>query len=476
MNRINSLSLKNLILISLGIHIWAAFFSSGFQHFDEHFQILEFVNLKWGGIEPEKLAWEFREKIRPWFQPWLYYVISVPFKAIGIETPFFYVFLFRLITGLFGWFACIKFLKVIKIWFKENESLIKWSFFLLNFLWYIPFIHVRTSSESLAISLFMLGTTSFLLSKKPSSLFLAGIFWGLAYHARFQMALPVAFVWFHGCFFDRNIKKLSLSAAGVIVAILLGTVIDYWGYGEWSFSLWHYYRTNFLEGIMAKVKHYPSYWYVRWGILRGVPPVSLVLIAATIWGWVKMWRHPLTWMTLPLFIFHSLVGHKEVRYLFPTMVLAPLFLLFYYDQHKEKVHMWWEKRSFRYFINLCLIVNVVTLVIASTKPVNPSVNFYSYLWDQEAIIKIYAKDESPFTMLGLDIEFYKKPGFEVEVWNDEIDESGKYVFLRKGSEYFDFAAKENCKVLFLAYPEWILHFNVGNWLSRSRVWSLFKCN
>ena len=145
-------------------------------------------------------------------------------------------------------------------------------------------------------------------------------------------------------------------------------------------------------------------------------------------------------------------------------------------QHKDQIHKWWEKRSFRYFINLCLTVNVVTLVIASTKPVNPSVNFYSYLWDQKAITKIYAKDESPFTMLGLDIEFYKKPGFQVEIWNDTVEESGKYIFLRTGVDYFEFAKNENCEALYLAYPEWILHFNIGNWLSRSRVWSLFKCN
>jgi len=475
MNYLNRVSLKSLMLISLFIHLWASFFSSGFQHFDEHFQILELVNLKWGGINPESLAWEYREKIRPWFQPWLYYMIASPFKALGVANPFFYVFLFRLLTGLLGWYACINFLKVIRLWFNDNKQYEKWAYFLLNFLWYIPFIHVRTSSESLAISLFMLGTSSFILSKKPMHFLIAGLLWGFTYHARFQMALPVAFVWFHGCLFDRNIKKLSLSAVGVIIAILLGTAIDYWGYGEWSFSLWHYYRTNFLEGIMAGVKHYPWYWYIRWGFLRGIPPVSLILILGTVWGWVKMWRHPLTWMTLPLFIFHSLVGHKEVRYLFPSMVLAPLFLLFLYQSFEPKFKEWWNKRSFRYGVNLCLIVNLVALLVASTKPVNPSVNFYSFLWGQEDITKIYAKDESPFTMLGLDIEFYKKPGFQVEVWNDSIDESGKYIFLRKGNEYFEFAAKKNCRALFLAYPEWILHFNIGNWLSRSRVWSLFKC-
>lgn len=227
---------------------------------------------------------------------------------------------------------------------------------------------------------------------------------------------------------------------------------------------------------MAKVKHYPWYWYIRWGLLRGLPPVSIPLIAITLWGWIKNWRHPLTWMTLPLFIFHSLVGHKEVRYLFPSMVLAPLFLLVFYYENKDKVENWWQKKWVRGLTNFAIIVNVGALIVASTKAVNPSVNFYSFLWKQQEISKIYAKDESPFTMLGLDIEFYKKPGFEVEVWKDSIEEEGKYIFLRKGHEYFEFANKGNCKSLYLAYPEWILHFNVGNWLSRSRVWSLFKCN
>lgn len=475
MSSINSIKLKHLLYISLGLHLWAAFFSTGFQHFDEHFQILEFVNLKWGGIDGAQLPWEYREKIRPWFQPATYCLISSPFRFLGIENPFFYAFIYRLLTGLLGVFACYKFLDVLKLWFKENETLVKWGFVLLNFLWFTPFIHVRTSSESLSISLFMLGVTAFFTSKNWRGFLLAGLLWGMTYHARFQMALPVAFVWFHGVFFDRDIKKLSLSALGVLIAIGIGTVIDFWGYGEWSFSLWHYYRTNFLEGIMAKVKHYPWYWYVRWGLLRGLPPVSLPLIAITLWGWFKHWRHPLTWMTLPLFVFHSLVGHKEVRYLFPSMVLAPLFLIVFYYDHIDKVHQWWSKKWVRGLCKFALIVNVGALIVASTKPVNPAVNFYSFLWDKQEITKIYAKDESPFTMLGLDIEFYKKPGFEVEVWQKEIDEKGKYVFLRKGHEYFEFAKKPNCKNLFLAYPEWILHFNVGNWLARSRVWSLFRC-
>ena len=476
---INNISLKKILWASLFLHLWASYFSTGFQHFDEHFQIIEFLNLKWGGIQESQLPWEYHDKIRPWFQTFLYYCFSSPFKLIGISNPFFYSWYFRLLTGLLGWSATVYFINLLKEWF-ESEELQKWGFIILNFLWFAPFVHVRTSSESLSISLYLFGTILFLTKKEVRYFFLAGLFWGFTYHARFQMALPVAFVWFYALLLEQtNIKRLVYSALGVILAIGVGTVIDYWGYGEWGFSLWHYYRTNFIEGRLAGSGHAPLWEYVRWGLLRGIPPVSLLLVGITIWGWIKMWRHPLTWMTLPLFIFHSLIGHKEVRYLFPTMVLAPLFLLFYYQQNKQMVQELWQRKGFRYFINLCFIVNFATLIIASTKAVNPSVNFYSFLWGKSEISKIYAKDESPFTMLGLDIEFYKKQGFEVSVWKDQpsLAETDRthYIFLRKGSQYFEYIDKENCTSLFLAYPEWLLHFNVGNWLSRSRVWSLFEC-
>ncbi len=478
---IDKLSFKFLLWASVIIHLWASYFSTGFQHFDEHFQIIEFLNLKWDGISADQLPWEYHDKIRPWLQTFLYYCLSAPLKLMGIDNPFFYSWYYRFLTGFFGWFATLYLTRLLKVWFSENERLQKWGFILLNFIWFAPFVHVRTSSESLSISLFILGTVIFLTKKETRWFFLAGLLWGLTYHARFQMALPVAFVWFYCLFIEnRNYPKLVYSALGVIIAIGIGTVIDYWGYGEWGFSLWHYYRTNFIEGRLAGSGHAPVWEYIRWSFLRGLPPLSLLLLCGTIWGWVKMWRHPLTWMTLPLFIFHSLIGHKEVRYLFPTMVLSPLFLLFFYQEYESRIREYWNKKSFRFLINLCLLVNLCALVIASTKAVNPSVNFYSFLWGKEEITKIYAKDESPFTMLGLDIEFYKKPDFSVEVWKDLKDLNGvsgpKYIFLRKGADYFELSNKENCTSLYLAYPEWLLHFNIGNWLSRSRVWSLFKCN
>lgn len=470
-------NLKKITLISLVFYIVASIFSSGFHHFDEHFQINEFLNFKLGGITGSELAWEYREKIRPWFQVFVYHKIYFVFDLLGMTSPFSFHFLFRLFSSLFGLYSIYFFYPVLKNWFK-NDTYSEWAYGLMLLSWFSPYILTRTSSESFGISFFLLATSLFLrLKELKRPLFyalLAGLFFGLSYQSRFQMAAMVAPLWFHSLFFNRNFKELSLVAVGVLLGIGSGFLFDYWGYGVWNFSLWHYFRTNFLEGIMSNVQQYPFWWYVRLCFNRGIPPVSLVLILATFFGWWKYRKHPLTWMTLPLFLFHSWVGHKELRYLFPIIILSPIYLLLAIQELKLV-----ENKYFRPLAKFVLTINVIVLIIACLRPANPAVNFYKFMWKQDKINKIYAHNEDPFSMLGLPIRFFKRKELAVEVFKgnpkDQI-EPGKYIFLRKGRDLMEFEKNKDCELLYLTYPRFSLNFNIGNWLSRSRVWSLFKCN
>lgn len=466
--------IKKITLVSIALHLIAAYFSTGFHHFDEHFQITEFVNLKLGGTSGADLPWEFREQIRPWFQPFVYFHIYKVFNFLGLENPFAHVFIWRLLTGLFGVFALVSFRPVLKDWFKEDKFyVLAWAF--LNLSWFVPYIQVRTSSESIGISFFLLGMSQFLRADKKRNGFLAGLFFGLSYLARFQMALPVAILWFWGVFFRKvKINTLVLSACAILLMIGMGVAFDYWGYGNWTFSLWHYFRTNFLEGIMSNVKQYPPYWYIRWALLRGIPPVSLPLIIVTFWGWWKYKSHPLTWATIPLFLFHSAVGHKELRYIYPVIILAPVYLVFFIQSYQTFFEKSWVKKLSKFLIAL----NFIILIGSCLKPANPSVNFYKFVWSHPEIKSLQALHESPYTMLGLKLKFYKPEGFQDSVVQ-KIDESkfneGSYIFFNRGHHFFEWSKKENCELKYLSYPEWTLNYNIGNWMSRSRVWSLFFC-
>ncbi len=476
-------SLYKILACSLFFHLLGAYFSTGFHHFDEHFQIVEFLNYKLNGISGAELPWEFREKIRPWFQASVYYSIYSFFSMLGVTSPFVHLFILRIFTSLFGLFSLFFFYPVIKKWFHGDARKSNFTFMLMSLSWFVPYVFVRTSSESFGISFFLLGASLFLrLSefKKPYLYaFMAGLFFSLSYQSRFQMAAMVAPLWFFALFYKQvNYRGLFLVALGVLFGISSGFLFDYWGYGTWSFSLWHYFRTNFLEGIIGGAKQYPFWWYFRLAFNRGIPPLSLILIASTLFGWWKYRKHPLTWMTLPLFIFYSSIGHKELRFIFPITIFAPIYLSFIIFEYRKHVEYILSKKWGLFLTRFLIGLNILFLFISTLRPANPSVNFYKYLWKNHQIKKIYAHVEDPFFMLGLPIKFYKRKGLEIEIFQKVSDFkslNGKYIFFRKGKDLVEFEKTPNCKLLYLTYPRFSLNFNIGNWLSRSRVWSLFYC-
>jgi len=303
----------------------------------------------------------------------------------------------------------------------------------------------------------------------------AGFIWGLSYLSRFQMIFAIAPLWFWFLIFKRQKSFLISSGIGVIIAIFLGVLIDSWGYGQLTFTLWNYFRANFMEGAMqATGNSYPFYWYLRWSFLRGIPPISLFFIFGLIYLWVKKWRHPLTWMTLPFFIFHSLVSHKEMRFIFFLCALAPIALALLIEEYRQRCL---EYKKFFIFV---LILNFIFLIFAAFRPANPAINFYSFMYTHPEIKIITAYDENPYTMLGLNLNYYKSDMPELQITtaqNPNFLELPKgYNFFTKGEWMIEAKKNSKCELVYSAYPHWIIGFNYFNWVKKSRFWSLFYCS
>ena len=62
-----------------------AWFSETFYFPDEHYQILEFMAFKLGITPAAELPWEFSARIRPWFQPLVYFLIAKPAMLAGVK-------------------------------------------------------------------------------------------------------------------------------------------------------------------------------------------------------------------------------------------------------------------------------------------------------------------------------------------------------------------------------------------------------
>jgi phosphatidylinositol glycan class B len=103
---------------------------------------------------------------------------------------------------------------------------------------------------------------------------------------------------------------------------LLGALVDRWGYGEWTFPAWTYLQANLLEGAAGLFGSELPFAYL-WMLPANIfAPVVLAMLALAIVAWLRCPRHPVTWATLPFFIVHNLLSHKEERFLFPIAILA----------------------------------------------------------------------------------------------------------------------------------------------------------
>ena len=77
-------------------------------------------------------------------------------------------------------------------------------------------------------------------------------------------------------------KNFVVLLGGVAVAVALGTLVDRWGYGQWAFAPWNYFRTQLLEGMAAKSGTAPLWAYFRLMNVNPLAPLSLVFTAAMI--------------------------------------------------------------------------------------------------------------------------------------------------------------------------------------------------
>ncbi|MCR9204657.1 MAG: hypothetical protein NXH75_08780 [Halobacteriovoraceae bacterium] len=435
-----------------------AFFSEGFHHFDEHFQIIEFMNFKLGNVVAKDLPWEYHKQLRPWFQPYLYMVLDFPFRSIG-ASPFFRAFILRLLSGLFALLSCYYFSrKVLKPTFKEKSQN---ALILLLFTWFIPYINIRASSEGLSLSFFFLGLSLVVFEKKYSNVFLGALLFGLSYLTRFQMGLPVAVIWFWGIYRKWQWQKLLIFALAILLIFGLGFAIDSTGYGEKTFPLWNYFKFNFLEGVLDQMGTSPWYKYMEWAVIKAIPPISLVLVIGTLLFWKKNFLGEyswLTWVTVSFFLFHTMIGHKELRFIFLIGYLSPLMA---YKAFNRMPPNWlWA-------------INII-LILATLKPANRMLPLYKFLY-YSPIQTLHYIEEDPTKLVGLPLNFYLKKNLSILPLKEESAE-GKFVFTKRFPATSQYLEKSNCKPLYLNYPEFIFNLELSKKvLKKSKAMGVFKC-
>jgi phosphatidylinositol glycan class B len=318
--------LRRSLLILMVVTLVTAWFSETFYFPDEHYQILEFMAFKAGITSGAELPWEFSARIRPWFQPLVYFLIAKPLMLTGVKDMFVIVFLLRLATGLFSLLALTAFARAILTSMEGEEEKRAFVRYLALF-GFLPYLFVRTSSETFSAAFFALGLALAIDGKSAARMALAGLLCGLAFESRYQTGLLGLglFAWLVTIARAR-LPALAAFIGGGLIALIIGALADRWGYGQWVFPPLGYVDVNLLQGVAEHTYgHEPVLAYLYLLPAQLFFAITLVLMAAMICMWLRNPRHPVSWASLPFVLAHMAIAHKEARFLFPLAILATSF-------------------------------------------------------------------------------------------------------------------------------------------------------
>jgi phosphatidylinositol glycan class B len=320
--------LKQNIIVIIAFIVFgiSAFFNKGFYQPDEHYQIVEFAELKNGNNQAGDLAWEYAAKIRPAIQPLIFYAIINTLGWLHLTDPYTITVIGRLIVAMLSLVVISLFTNVtinsVDIKFRKHYV------FLSYFLCFIPFIGIRFSSENFSALSFLFGL--YLLHKPISknTYYLLGICLGLSFLFRFQTALmSIGLLLWLFYIYKLDIYNLVKIVMGALLVVNIGTLIDYWYYGVYTFTFVNYFSANIVDDVASSFGTFPWYYYINILIATCKFPLAFILMLSIL---IQLFFNPknmLVWVIVPFLFIHFITPHKELRFLFPIGNLMPLMIV-----------------------------------------------------------------------------------------------------------------------------------------------------
>ena len=475
-----------IFLSGLLVFIVAAFFSVGYHQPDEHFQILEFCNYKLGRSPATDLAMEFKTQSRPTLQPYLAYVIIKSLNAIGIENPFTWAFVLRLLTAISAWFVICKLsLLFISDFVTEKGKKIFIQMSLL--LWFVPYLCVRFSSENLS-AITLLYAIYFLLSylkqsSKPkiAVLVLTGLLLGFSFFFRFQIASAIIGLIAWMIFIKKmSWKEISVIAGAGIVSMAICVFLDHQFYGTWEITPYNYFHYNFIEGKLAGSGIDPWWSYFQFFIIQAVPPISIVLLVSFIIGVYKKPTSVFSFCIIPFLIFHILIGHKEMRFLFPMLFGFIYLTAIAIDACIVK----YKPKAVQYTFIILAVVNIPLLAYRTLAPAQEAMKCYQFLYNyaKDKQVTVLCKERSVYKLVGWEVNFFKSPNVNAVVMKND-DEIINYLHKNNSQNVLIFNEHSTLDTVFNNFPtkriycllpEWMDEFDFNKWEERARLWSIYE--
>ncbi|MTJ52013.1 mannosyltransferase [Anabaena sp. UHCC 0253] len=320
--KIDNLLLGILIIFALILRVGISLKFPNIFWADEIFQTQEPAHrLVFGnGI----VTWEFRDGIRSWVLPGILAGIIRLTAWLG-EGSYGYLLGINIFLSLLS----LSNILVAYLWGKKIGGIIT-AFICAGIctIWFeLVYFSPKAFTEVIATHLFLPGVYLGIFRNHlqlRKRLFLAGCFLGIALALRIHFLPLIGFVVIYICRKDWRQKWLSMIAGMIVPILIFGTVDAFtWSYPFQSF--WLNIWVNVVEGKSKLYGVSPWYEYFIF-LLKSWSWFSIPILILAIIG---LRRSPiLGWLVLVIILSHSLLAHKEYRFIYPAlpmlMILAGL--------------------------------------------------------------------------------------------------------------------------------------------------------
>ncbi|MEM9907623.1 MAG: glycosyltransferase family 39 protein, partial [Cyanobacteria bacterium P01_D01_bin.44] len=327
-----------VIALGLLLRIWGAFAAEQISHPDEVFQYLEQAHRLTFGYGT--LPWEYVHGIRNWLLPGLLSLVLSSYRGLGLDDPDIYIPGVQILS-------CIVSVSAIycTYWIGRqvgSESVGRLAS-LLTCLWFEMVMQAHRATPEILGAYLLLGAITCLVRRptRPSALLL-GLCCGAAVALRLQYA-PAVVVVLVMVLIDGWRGKwprdgIVIAIASFLAIILFVGWLDYYTYGSFFVSYYNNYLYNKVYGVsslwgeqspgfyLAKLGVYSAglFWVAIAGSLlrKGSKPWLILAMLGSIW--------------LP----HTLIAHKEYRFIFMAVPLCLLLTAIVFDDLVTQIRQW----------------------------------------------------------------------------------------------------------------------------------------
>ena len=437
-----------ILIGGLIVQVLTSITAIGVSSADQHFQIVEFSLYQLGEPSGASQVWEINNFVRPTLQVYLFSGYHLLLNALGVTDPYVQLTILRVFLGIAMF---IVFNAMALHYFKNHASTtLIIVLLLMNFSWALPYTRTLFSSEMMS-SLFFFGTLllyDYKRDKQPGFLLLmlVGFLFCIAFYFRFQTAFALMGVGIWILFFEKRYSHILPMVAGFVIGMGLNVLLDHGFYKDWTFTAYTYFHANIIAG---RADYFGTSSFLRYiGLLLLVMPAplfSFVVFFLSLKYFFKDFRNPLLLSVVLFVICHSLVGHKEERFLFPIFNALPIITGWSipYINKVFQSQKRWVVSMMKFLLYFTVVLNFILLLVMTVVPYSQTILFSKKVArrfeDKQQVV--YCVGQTPFeTPNGSQMEFYKIAARNISV--ERVKDINELHLLPAGKKYLMLSFRE----------------------------------